>query len=130
MPVDNGIHIQIRASIYASLNGRHKLLTVTSRAVSTILGGVHGETHYIGTPIISKSAEGILVHILRIPGQAVSAHAMELEGLTMGIHKLCSLDGKLAMLAKESGGACRCTTCRAYRCTTCRICRSASCIAW
>ena len=88
MPVHQHIHVVCDAGVDAPVQHLQVFLLVTLAIVLR----VHGEAHQVAVPLACQLREELRVHVLRVPLQAVGAHAAQHHGVSLRVAELGSDD--------------------------------------
>ena len=88
-----GISIIIYRITELDPSGHHlsvgsQVVILSAAAESAVFLRVHGKPDHVSSPVIAEVLEGTLVHIHRIPGEAVSTYSLKPDSASLRVYKL------------------------------------------
>lgn len=105
VPVDDDVHAEAGCRLHAPVQHRLKLRLIPTGRVAAVFLGVHREPYAVRAPVVPQGLKCRLIHVLRIPGDAVRADALQLDDFLAAVREIDAFNMQRAVL--RVGSACR-----------------------
>lgn len=91
VPVDDDVHTERGRRLHAPVQHHLKLRLIPAGGVAAVFLSVHRQPDAVRAPAVPQRLKRRPIHVLRIPSDAVRAHALQLDGFPMAVSEIDTL---------------------------------------